>query len=61
MVASAPPDDRLPPQNLEAERGVLGSILLDNEVLHDESAAFAVDRKYPESDHAPVLARFNLA
>ena len=27
--------DRLPPQHLEAERGVLGSILLDNEVLHD--------------------------
>ncbi len=27
--------DRLPPQNLEAELGVLGSILLDNEVLHD--------------------------
>jgi replicative DNA helicase len=27
--------DRLPPQNLEAERSVLGSILLDNEVLHD--------------------------
>lgn len=27
--------DRLPPQHLEAERGVLGSILLDNEVIHD--------------------------
>lgn len=27
--------DRLPPQNLEAEKGVLGSILLDNEVLHE--------------------------
>jgi replicative DNA helicase len=27
--------DRLPPQHLEAERGVLGSILLNNEVLHD--------------------------
>ena len=27
--------DRLPPQNLEAERGVLGSVLLDNDVLHD--------------------------
>jgi replicative DNA helicase len=30
-----PPSDRLPPQHLEAERGVLGSILLDNEVMHD--------------------------
>jgi replicative DNA helicase len=27
--------DRLPPQNLEAEQGVLGSILLDNDVLHE--------------------------
>jgi replicative DNA helicase len=28
-------DDRLPPQNLEAELGVLAGILLDNQVLHD--------------------------
>jgi replicative DNA helicase len=27
--------DRLPPQNLEAEQGVLGSVLLDNDTLHD--------------------------
>jgi replicative DNA helicase len=27
--------DRLPPQNLEAERSVLGSILWDNDVLHE--------------------------
>jgi endonuclease/exonuclease/phosphatase family metal-dependent hydrolase len=33
---------------------------IHNEVLHDESAAFAVDRKYPESDHAPVVATFSL-
>jgi endonuclease/exonuclease/phosphatase family metal-dependent hydrolase len=32
---------------------------IHNEVLHDESAAFAVDRKYPESDHAPVVATFD--
>jgi replicative DNA helicase len=31
----AAPGDRLPPQNLEAERSVLGSILLDNDVLHE--------------------------
>jgi endonuclease/exonuclease/phosphatase family metal-dependent hydrolase len=29
-----------------------------NELLHDESLASASDRLYPESDHAPVLARF---
>jgi endonuclease/exonuclease/phosphatase family metal-dependent hydrolase len=32
---------------------------IHNEVLHDESVAFAVDRKYPESDHAPVVATFD--
>lgn len=31
-----------------------------NELLHDESAAFATDEKFPESDHAPVIAEFAL-
>ncbi len=31
-----------------------------NELLHDESVAFATDLKYPESDHAPVVAEFQL-
>lgn len=31
-----------------------------NELLHDESVAYATDQLYPESDHAPVLARFEL-
>jgi predicted extracellular nuclease len=29
-----------------------------NELLHDESVAFAGDVKFPESDHAPVVAEF---
>ncbi len=29
-----------------------------NEVLHDESQAFSTEEKFPESDHAPVVARF---
>ena len=33
---------------------------IHNELLHDESAAFATDDKYPESDHAPVVAEFDL-
>jgi endonuclease/exonuclease/phosphatase family metal-dependent hydrolase len=31
---------------------------IHNEVLHDESVAFGIDRKFPESDHAPVVATF---
>jgi replicative DNA helicase len=38
-MATAPSDtslfDRLPPQSIEAEQAVLGSMLLDNEVIHD--------------------------
>jgi exonuclease III len=33
---------------------------IHNELLHDESLAFADDPKYPESDHAPVVATFDL-
>jgi hypothetical protein len=32
-----------------------------NELLHDETIAFATDIKYPESDHAPVVAEFELS
>lgn len=31
---------------------------IHNEVLHDKSLAFSTGRKYPESDHAPVVATF---
>ena len=43
------PGDRLPPQNLEAERSALGSILLDNEVLHDVVPLLKVDDFYRDS------------
>lgn len=33
---------------------------IHNELLHDESTAFATDDKYPESDHAPVIAHFGI-
>ena len=33
---------------------------IHNEILHDESVAFATDKKFPESDHAPVIAEFEL-
>ena len=31
-----------------------------NEYLPDESGAFCTDVKFPESDHAPVVAQFTL-
>jgi hypothetical protein len=31
-----------------------------NELLHDEPVAFGTDVKFPESDHAPVIAKFAL-
>jgi replicative DNA helicase len=41
--------DRLPPQNLEAEQGVLGSILLDNDVLHDVVGQLIVEDFYRDA------------
>lgn len=41
--------DHLPPQNLEAERCVLGGILLDNEVLHDIAQFLTPDDFYREA------------
>ena len=33
---------------------------IHNEILPDESGAFRTDEKFPESDHAPVIAEFTL-
>ncbi|RMF33809.1 MAG: endonuclease [Alphaproteobacteria bacterium] len=33
---------------------------IHNEILPDESVAFATDLKFPESDHAPVVAEFDV-
>lgn len=33
---------------------------IHNETLHDESIAFATDKKFPESDHAPFVVNFRL-
>jgi replicative DNA helicase len=41
--------DHLPPQNLEAERGVLGGILLDNDVLHDIVPILSVEDFYRDA------------
>lgn len=41
--------DTLPPQNLEAERKVLGGVLLDNEVLHDIITILKADDFYRDS------------
>ena len=51
-LPAGPAADRLPPQNLEAERGVLGSILLDNEVLHDVIPLLGPDDFYRDAHQA---------
>ena len=33
---------------------------IHNEILPDESGAFRTDKKFPESDHAPVVAAFDV-
>ena len=33
---------------------------IHNEVLHDESIRFTNDKMFPESDHAPIIAEFEL-
>ena len=41
--------ERLPPANLEAEMGVLGSVLLDNDTLHDVIPVLKVEDFYRDS------------
>ena len=33
---------------------------IHNEVLHDESITFTDDKLFPESDHAPIAAEFQM-
>jgi len=49
--------------HLLVSRGLLAlysGAQIHNELLHDESIAFSSDKKFPESDHAPVVAEFEL-
>ncbi len=45
--------DRLPPQNLDAEKGVLGSVLLVNDTIDDFGHEI---EKYPRIASATALA-----
>ncbi len=47
-------DDRIPPQNIEAEQGVLGSILLDNDCFH-EIVTFLKETDFYRADHAMLF------
>ena len=44
-----PPDTRVMPSNLEAERSVFGTILLDNNALGDAAATLGADDFYGEA------------
>ncbi|MGL4611099.1 MAG: replicative DNA helicase [Trueperaceae bacterium] len=52
-----PTVDRLPPQNLEAEQSVLGSILLDNEVFAAIEGTLVAEQFYKES-HRKIFRIF---
>jgi hypothetical protein len=60
--------DRHPPSSrartsVTASRALLATLEhteTHNEYLPDESGAFCTDVKFPESDHAPVVAQFTL-
>ena len=52
----ASPLDRLPPQNIEAEQGVLGSLLLDNDVLHDVIGMLKVEDFYRDAHQVAYRA-----
>jgi replicative DNA helicase len=54
-TGTASTGDRLPPQNLEAERSVLGSILLDNDVLHEVVTFLRVEDFYRDA-HQVIYA-----
>jgi predicted extracellular nuclease len=49
--------------HIVASRSLLGHFRgaeIHNEALPDESGAFRTDTRFPESDHAPVVAEFDL-
>ena len=48
-VAGGSLSDHLPPQNLEAERCVLGGVLLDNQVMHEIAQFLTPDDFYREA------------
>lgn len=52
--------ERLPPQNLEAEKGVLGSIFLENNVIDEISDTLRPDHFYLDSHRRIYAAILNL-
>src|SRR5690349_159994 len=42
--------DRLPPQNLDAEKGVLGSMLIDPQVCDDVALALRAEEFYADAN-----------
>jgi len=49
--------------HIVVSRSLLGLVKganIHNEALPDETGAFRQDTKFPESDHAPVIAEFDL-
>ena len=52
--------DRLPPQNLDAERGLLGSLLLTNEAADDVADVLRANHFYSDAHQRIYRAMFEL-
>jgi exonuclease III len=63
QVLAVPPGQRRDVDHVLASRALLASLEhseIHNEYLPDKSGVFRTDVKFPESDHAPVVAQFTL-
>ncbi|MEO1996833.1 MAG: DnaB-like helicase N-terminal domain-containing protein, partial [Planctomycetaceae bacterium] len=52
--------DKLPPQNLDAERGLLGSLLLMNEAADDVADVLRSNQFYSDAHQRIYRAMFDL-
>jgi replicative DNA helicase len=55
LAAAAPPPDRVPPHNFEAEQALLGAILVNNRVL-DQVATFLRPEHFADPVHGRIYA-----
>jgi len=60
MLSMASPQSRIPPQNTEAERALLGSIMLKSDAIHEATETVNPDSFYVEKHRAIFRAMLDL-